>query len=353
MAGILFDARWVRPGKTGVGNFVYNLLQALPNTQEKIGIILPIGSPYAKSFERFQIFFSPIDLTDHPWTEGYEQLFIPYLCYRHKFKNFVSFEGRAPICHPGIKTFSFVYDLTFLTIKGSHNKKYSSFLYTSLALTKKFSTRVVTISNKIRLDLVNRANVPSEKIMLVYPADSRLNQYASVPVTGLKKPFFLTVGITNRRKNLANLLNGFALFNQKYHGYQLAVTGNAEWIEEVCQKLSIPNVVNLGFVSEGELRFLYENTLGLIYPSLDEGFGIPLLDALQFNCPVVCSDIPVFREVMEDCAIYFDPLSSESISSGLDASLAHPKSVTIRRILDKFSWEKSAEKFVAEISAIS
>ncbi len=354
MAGILFDARWIRPGMTGVGNFAYNLLRALPDIGENIGIILPAGSPYSREFERFHIFFSSIDLTAHPKTEFYEQFVIPQLCYRHGFKSFVSFEGRIPIFHPGIKTFSFVYDLTFLTIRGSHSAKYSFFLKTSLILTRMFSNRIVTISNKVRRDMITLLKIPREKISVICPADSQLTRYKPFPVAALGKSFFLAVGMTNHRKNLANLLEAFSAFNRQYPSYQLALTGNAEWIAELRQKTQVSDVVNLGFVNESELRFLYEKARALIYPSLDEGFGIPLLDALQFDCPVICSDIPIFREVMENCAIYFDPASIKSISEGLEQSLTAPHAPHCReRILEKYSWNKSAKELINEVRRVS
>lgn len=349
MRNVLFDARWLRPGMTGVGYFALRLLESLPGSKEGMGIILPAGSPYIRDFAGFRIFETKVDLTNHPLTEFYEQFAIPFLCYRYGYRSFVSFEARVPLFHPGIRTCCFVYDLSFLKIKGSHNLRYSAFLYTTLKLHSRFASRLFTISKTVQGQIAESLGLSESKIKVIYPADSGLARREPMPAPSLQRPYFLAVGATNPRKNLSVLLRGFSLFRQKHPGYLLAVTGDKAWIESRVAETGAKGVINLGFVKEGELRWLYENAQALVFPSLDEGFGIPLVDAAGFDCPILCSDIPVFREVAEDGAVYFDPISSESMAARMEE--AGPQSDRKRgnAIAQRFVWEKSAAGFLDEV----
>jgi glycosyltransferase involved in cell wall biosynthesis len=351
MRGILFDARWIRPGMTGIGYSAYHLLRAWPASETRVGIILPKNSPYADQFPHFRVFFAPVDLTHHPLTELFEQVGIPALCYRHGFGNFVSFETRVPAFHPGIRTFSWIHDLSFLKFKGSHNRRYSLLLHIAIAVTRHTATRIVTVSETVRREMAEMLNVSAARILVVPNSDGRLDLKQRMPARHPEGPFFLTVGMTNPRKNLARLLKGFAAFNRARGGdFSLVITGHAALIADACRKEGAEHVFNLGFVSEGELRDLYERTEGLVYPSLDEGFGIPLLDAARFGRPIICSAIPVFREIVEDAAVYFDPESPASIAAGLEAAASGAgKPGEYPRILEKYSWERSAANFLAAI----
>lgn len=334
---------------TGVGIYALRMLEAVHALNETVGILLPSGSPYAGFFSRFQIHFTRVNLTAHPLTDAFEQFFIPFLCYRHGYRSFVSFEGRVPAIHPGLKTFSFVYDLSFLKVKKSHSFKYSAFLYLILKISSFTATRIVTISNSVRLDLIKLAGVPGYKVFVAYPASTQLGRVMSIQVRGLIRPYFLTVGMTNDRKNLSNLIKAFTLFRKSAPEFSLAITGNTEMIDRECGLAAIVNVVNLGFVSEGALRGLYENAQALVYPSFDEGFGIPLIDAMEFNCPVLCSDIPVFREVAGDAAQYFDPHSPESICQCMAAFNERPDPEKTKHVANMYSWKKSAITLFREV----
>jgi len=98
--------------------------------------------------------------------------------------------------------------------------------------------------------------------------------------------------------------------------------------------------------------------MAFVYPSLYEGFGIPPLEAMSLGCPVVLSDIPVFREIFGDAACYVDPLSTDSISAGIVKVLSDDayRKELIRRGYQKalqYSWEKSAQKLSDTINSLT
>jgi glycosyltransferase involved in cell wall biosynthesis len=319
---ILFDARWIRPGMTGVGRYAYNLLRSPILPRSECGLILPAKSPFAEEFAGFRIFPSRVDLTAHPATDWYEQAGVAALARREGFGNFVSFEGRVPAFHPGLATFPVIYDLSYRSIKGSHSRKYSFFLGLHAALNRRFATAIVTISETVREELARELRIPRGRIIVASPAGSRLEEHAPRPVPGLEPPWFLAVGVTNPRKDLPTALAAFARLRLRVPKARLAVTGNPGLIAAALAAGPSEGVSNLGFVEEGTLRSLYAGAAALVYPSRNEGFGIPLIDAVESGCPVLCSDIPVFREVMGRGAFFFPPGDAGALSRAMEAVLA-------------------------------
>jgi glycosyltransferase involved in cell wall biosynthesis len=354
MSGVLFDGRWVRPGMTGVGIQAFNMLAAFAKLGVHAGLILNPGPVPPELAKGFTIITTTVDLTHHPKTELFEQFFIPFLCYRHGYTSFVSFEGRVPILHFGIRTFSYINDISYLNLKRTHNLKYTVLLIFSLLTSRLFASRMVAISHAVKDQLMKRLKTPEKRILVLHCADSGLDRFPEKALLDIPNPFFLGVGMTNPRKNLPCLLEGFEKFRRKHSSYSLVLTGHKDWIDSASAPYSTENVKNLGFISEGELLFLYRNAAGLIYPSKEEGFGIPLVDAWKFGCPIFCSDIPVFREIMGNHAEYFDNQSADDLAVKLQLSTAGRDAWKNRPPPPReYSWENTAQMLVAEIRKLS
>ncbi|WP_193605950.1 glycosyltransferase family 4 protein [Nocardioides dongkuii] len=135
--------------------------------------------------------------------------------------------------------------------------------------------------------------------------------------------FWLSVGRLNVRKNLTRTLEASAGSLAVTKSTPLYVVGEPNGRSELLPKVvreavQDERIVFLGGVSDPELVWLYKNTRGLIYMSLDEGFGLPPVEAAHFGCPVIVSDRPVFRETMSNYPLYADPLSISSIRDSID-----------------------------------
>ena len=105
----------------------------------------------------------------------------------------------------------------------------------------------------------------------------------------------------------------------------------------------------LGFVPDDELVTLYRNAIALIYPSLYEGFGLPILEAMVNECPVVCSNTSSLPEVAGEAAIYFNPYSTESLKEAIVELLRQDRKKVIEKGLEnarRFSWEQSVKDLV-------
>ena len=112
------------------------------------------------------------------------------------------------------------------------------------------------------------------------------------------------------------------------------------------------NIQHLGFVSDDELRNLYANSAAVIFPSVYEGFGLPVLEALNYKTPVLTTKGSVMEEIAEDCGIYFDAKNPESIAQTIEAFLngqqdfLSDKEYKRKAILEKYQWKNSAKQLL-------
>lgn len=343
---VLFDARSVRPGMTGIGNFAFNLLRAYPDvTADKPGVLLPPGSPHCGDFPGMTVHEAPYDLTKHPQTDAYEQFALTGFCKRNGYGAFVSFDGRVPYFHAGIRTYSWFYDMAHLKIRGTHRARFTALMWMSRWVALRSGAGILTISETVREEILAAYKLPASRVSVIYPSDSGLAACDPRPVPGVRPPYLLSVGITNPRKNLRALLDAYARLRRARPDLQLVLTGRPDRIRAEIDATDGEGVLNAGFVDRNGLRYLHEQAASLVFPSLDEGFGIPLLDSARAGVPVACSDLAVFREVMGSHATYFNPADPDSIAEGILRSLAEPRdSDALGRLAERFSWEHSARK---------
>lgn len=130
----------------------------------------------------------------------------------------------------------------------------------------------------------------------------------------VKKPYFFYVGNAHPHKNLRFLIKSFLKFLQIYPNYHLVLSGpeHVFW-QQLKKEFTQPHLQYTGFVSERELVTLYSNAEALICPSLEEGFGIPILEAMACHCPVISSKAASLPEVGGDAALYFDPQDENNL----------------------------------------
>ena len=171
-------------------------------------------------------------------------------------------------------------------------------------------------SERRRIKLYN-PSVPDVRAVGLAPAPG-LDVESTRPNQSLPEPFLLSVGRLNKRKNLRRVLDAHARARESTEQLSALVVVGADSGENMASLAKEwPSVIFLGGVSDGELRWLYENARGLVFASLDEGFGLPPVEALAFGCPVAVSDIDVMREVVQGDGIYFNPSDVSEISAAM------------------------------------
>jgi glycosyltransferase involved in cell wall biosynthesis len=173
-----------------------------------------------------------------------------------------------------------------------------------------------------------------------------------------QRPYIFTLGAEDPRKNTLRLVKAYLqLLQQHAITEDLVISGYANWerskaFQEVKNADATDKVKFLPFVSTPELAALYSNAKLFVYPSLYEGFGIPILEAFSSGCPVIASNVTSIPEVGGDAAIYVDPLSEEAIGQALyqliqDADLRHSMIDRGHQRALVFSWEETAKQTMA------
>lgn len=213
-------------------------------------------------------------------------------------------------------------------------------------------TKIVAISNSTKAEILKHyTNVSEDKIEVIYHG-SNFNYSPIVSKTmQLPSKYVLFVGVRNDYKNFINFFYAFEKLAIANDDIYLICTGNPFSHSEILMftKSNLLERVLRFFVSDVELKELYTRALFFIFPSYEEGFGLPILEAMTSNCLLLLSDIACFKEIAQDAAIYFDPYDVDSIYAQMNIAI-NDVSVRMSKVklgnvrANDFSWKKSGEE---------
>ena len=182
--------------------------------------------------------------------------------------------------------------------------------------------RVICVSRATARDVVGLLDVPHRNIRVIPNAIEPVFSQPPGPPP-LEQPYLLCVGTPEPRKNLPALLDAFDLVRSAGRRVRLALVGADGWGEVTMG--TTEGVVAFGRIDDTELRDLYAHSEALVLPSLWEGFGLPVGEALAAGARVACSDLPALREMAGEDATYFDPTDPEAIADGILEALSRPR----------------------------
>lgn len=212
---------------------------------------------------------------------------------------------------------------------------------------------LICISEHTRKDLMAFfPTVPSSRICVIPLATDLHVTEAMGPTLTQHKPYFMFVGGRSPYKNFVRLLKAFSLLVVRHKDLELRVVGSSFTQEELAtiSIMGIPdNVHNVGHLPDNALARCYYNSLAFVCPSLYEGFGIPLLEAMACRTAIAASDVSSIPEVAGDAALYFDPYAVEDIAAKL-LQLVEDSTLRARLVaagsvrVQAFSWSKTAEQ---------
>lgn len=205
---------------------------------------------------------------------------------------------------------------------------------------------IIAVSNQTKEELIEFYNVPERKINVVYHGCKQTLIKRNTPKF-IEAPYFLYIGGRNNYKNFDKFIQAFSFIDKEIHLVCTGLPLSAKEME-MLSKRGILNRVHQMYVSDEELNALLCNAIAFVYPSLMEGFGLPILEAFRCSCLVLASDIPCFHEVANDAALYFYPKDIESIVDVLKTSIFLSSSKRNNYLykgferLKIFTWEKTA-----------
>jgi glycosyltransferase involved in cell wall biosynthesis len=223
----------------------------------------------------------------------------------------------------------------------------------------KNSLTVITVSEFSKKEISNHYKYPLENISVIYNAvDNRFKAKKGKDKT--LEPYLLAVSSINYHKNYSRMIDAFlSLYKSKKTNISLFIiggTGQSYVKQRYDIEKDIP-VCFLGRVSDDELISLYQNAEAFVFPSLYEGFGIPLLEAQTCGCPVISSNTAAMPEVLGDSAIYFNPSDVSEMRNAMDLIINNKQlqdSLINKGFLNvnRFSWDKSVHKLYNIISDV-
>ena len=223
------------------------------------------------------------------------------------------------------------------------------------AIAARRADHVICISESTRNDAINLLNLDPSKVSVTYLGFSALGEAPTNPVAmdGVTKPYILFVGNRSGYKNFTALLNAYAESNLLRSTFQLVCFGGGHFSEHEQIEMA-----DLGLKNQGVLHFygddqrlsqFYRQAQAFIYPSLYEGFGIPPLEAMANQCPVICSNTSSIPEVVADAGEYFNPYDTHSLQEAIERVVFSPLRMDeLRKAgqerLKYFSWDRCAQE---------
>jgi glycosyltransferase involved in cell wall biosynthesis len=259
-----------------------------------------------------------------------------------------------------------IHDLSHIYFPESHPRERVKFLLRYLPKSIKAADHVITGSDYTRQEIINYFNLSPKKISTVYHGVAK--KFRAYPMTAshpvlshyglVGKAYLLSVGTLEPRKNLERLIQAFSLLPERLRKkHPLVLIGEQGWhiaqLKKLINKLRAKRELYfLGYVPASDLPFLYSGSYVFAYPSLYEGFGLPLLEALACGVPILSANTSSMPEVVGEAALFTDPTDVFALAERLQQIV---EDNVLRKELKKrgpmqaakFSWQSCAEQTVA------
>jgi glycosyltransferase involved in cell wall biosynthesis len=254
-----------------------------------------------------------------------------------------------------------VHDATPWKFARTMSAKARIYFRSTLALWTRRSRLIITPSESSKEEIADRFGVPDSRVRVIHHGVRNSLRPRSQDASGDPPPrrrsepeYILFVGTVEPRKNLSLLIRAIAKLRATGQSCRLVVAGRLAWgvpeIERLLDREGVNDGVELrGHVSDAELAGLYERAVCLVQPSLHEGFGYPIAEAMALGCPVIASRIPPYVEVLGEAGVYISPHDVDGLAAAISQMLGNEefRAALIARALarsEEFTWRRSAER---------
>ena len=363
---IAIDVRTVETQHSGVGYYVTHLLEALHRLDRRNRYTYVCTRKQIEEgvMGRNAVPLLPTRFSheSHPLGDLWEHFFLPSQLRRSGVDLFHGPAFVIPFWKRGYRTVATIHDLVVFRHPETVPRRYSYYMQSVIRMAVRYADALITVSQCTARDLYEFLNVPRRKVHVIYSAASpRFRPVGEERIRqvrqryGLDRPFILHVGNLEPKKNLPRLLEGFVGVRRRFGDrYQLVVAGKRGWLEgpifHAVHRLGLESAVRfLGYVPAEDLPALYSAAALFVFPSLYEGFGLPVLEAMGCGTPTVTSWAASLPEVAGDAAVLVDPHDAEDIGRAMVRVLESPalqeelREKGLQRQA-RFSWEETARK---------
>ncbi len=347
----------------GYGYFTFEIFKYLTHSYPEHQFIFIFDRPFDKRFI-FAPNITPVVIgppARHPliWKYWYD-VKIPLVLKKYKADVFVSADGLCSLTTK-LPQCLVVHDLAFLHYP-SHIKKSQLFFFKRyVPKFLKKAKSIATVSEFSKRDISHHYKTDPRKINVVYSAAKEIFKPVAIEIAeetknkyANGKEYFLYVGAIHPRKNLLNLLKAFSIFKKRQRSnIKLILAGRLAWkydffMQNLKKYKYRDEVIMLGYLCEDELVKIIASSYALLYPSLLEGFGVPVLEAMKCNVPVITSSHSSMEEIAKDAALYADAENFEDIAENMmriykDENLRKELIEKGKMIAPQYSWQRTAE----------
>lgn len=356
---ILIDARLYGLENAGLGRYLINLISSLIKIDDHNSYTVLLKSNY---YDRLQLpanWQKVLANFDHYSWE--EQVKLPILINSLKpdLVHFPHFNVPLFCPRPYVVT---IHDMLMHKQKGMSATTLPEWEYGLKRLgyrivfdrAVRMAKKIIVPSNTVKQELESFYHLDSKKIVVTYEGveSPKFNYQTNIK---LAKPYFIYAGNAYPHKNLETAMEAVVQLNEEVN---LVIVSARNVFVERLKKLIAKNgwqkkVILLGFVPDDKLFSLFKHSLGFVFPSLSEGFGLPGLEAMAAGTVCLCSDIPIFKEIYNERVIYFDPRSVTSIEQSMEVVIKMDKNTREKMIengkafVKTYSWDTMARQTLA------
>ncbi len=360
------DARFYGSVGKGLGRYTQKLIENLEKNDQENQYFIFLKKENFDEYIPRNINFQKV-LADFNWYTLTEQIKFPRLLRKYKLDLVHFAHFNVPVFYFG-KFIVTIHDLILLnypTVRSStlspifYWLKFSAYKMAIKSAIQR-SSRIIAVSNFTKADILkNYPRIPEEKIKVTYEAcdDYCFFNFRKddqiLPRYGIEKPYFLYLGNVYPHKNPERLVMAMQALGKKNKLLRLVFVGGEDFfykrLKALVEEKKIENIIFSGFVPDYDLDAIFRNALAYVRPSLHEGFELPGLEAMSRGCPVIVSDYPCSREILEDSAYYFNGEDVESIAKALE-DVSRNEDLRLDLIgrgyqqIKKYSWDKMAKK---------
>lgn len=346
--------------KTGQKTFLEELYhQFLQNNDPQISFVFFNAS--LPSFSRNSKWGIILNHFIYQW---YKQVLLPFKAWKKGVKILFCCDYYAPIVALGFKNVQVYHDAFFYEYPEHYNPLWLKFFHLFAIPAAKHSAYIITPTEYAKAKIHQHIGIDLEKIAVVYEGPKNFSKAANATAnwTPPNLPYLLHVGVWEKRKNIPNLLKAFKqLIDELEQPLQLVLVGtgnqkkysdDSEKIIETIQALHLSErVICTGYLLDADVAKAYQHASLYIFPSYNEGFGIPILEAFHFNIPVLVANNSCLPEVGGDAVIPFDPFCVNDIKEKISHVLMNPQLQAMLKEkgsqqLLKYSWTKASIEII-------